>query len=262
MNDTREPTQLRGLGAFGMIPEWVLLANISSTAKVLFGWMACRYASRATWACWPGQQRLADDLRLSVRTVNAAIKELSDIGALTKRQRVDTQGGVSTNYYQLMFLAGGQDRKKTADPHAENFLPPTQKTSYPPMQKTADKPEVLEPEVLEPEGGPPLIESPLRWHRRHGGHIGDFCDWMCLPQDMVSQFATRAGMTDTAVIAWAQGIRETWQRLQRIPAGSMYEFWNERWKERINAEGAGTTRDSLLERAQKAVEARKARRHL
>ena len=51
---------------------------------------------------------MASDLNVSVKTIGLALKELVDVGALTKRQRMDDHGGPSTNYYQLMFLPSPQ----------------------------------------------------------------------------------------------------------------------------------------------------------
>lgn len=237
-DSTSEPTHLRGIGAFGMIPEWLLVAKVSSTAKVLFGWMACKYASRSTWSCWPGQARLAEDLGYSPRTIASAITELVEVGAVTRRARVDKHGAPASNFYQLMFLPPRrklQDLQKTAGP-----LP--QKTASTTPQKTAYELEVLEPEVLEREEASPrqetatisapLIDSPLQWHRRHGSHVAEMCDWVCLPQELASQYATRAGMTDAEVLAWAKQVRQDWQTAKRVPTGSMFEFWQARWAER------------------------------
>lgn len=237
-DSTSDPTHLRGIGAFGMIPEWLLVAKVSSTAKVLFGWMACKYASRSTWSCWPGQARLAEDLGCSPRTIASAITELVEVGAVTRRARVDKHGAPASNFYQLMFLPPRrklQDLQKTAGP-----LP--QKTASTPPQKTAYELEVLEPEVLEREEASPrqetatisapLIDSPLQWHRRHGSHVAEMCDWVCLPQELASQYATRAGMTDAEVLAWAKQVRQDWQTAKRVPTGSMFEFWQARWAER------------------------------
>ena len=237
-DSTSDPTHLRGIGAFGMIPEWLLVAKVSSTAKVLFGWMACKYASRSTWSCWPGQARLAEDLGYSPRTIASAITELVEVGAVTRRARVDKHGAPASNFYQLMFLPPSrklQDLQKTAGP-----LP--QKTASTPPQKTAYELEVLEPEVLEREEASPrqetatisapLIDSPLQWHRRHGSHVAEMCDWVCLPQELASQYATRAGMTDAEVLAWAKQVRQDWQTAKRVPTGSMFEFWQARWAER------------------------------
>ena len=58
------------------------------------------------------------------------------------------------------------------------------------------------------------------------------CDWVCLPQELASQYATRAGMTDAEVLAWAKQVRQDWQTAKRVPTGSMFEFWQARWAER------------------------------
>ena len=239
-NSTHEPTHLRGIGPFGMIPEWLLQADITSTAKVLFGWMACKYANRATWTCWPGQQRLASDLRLHPNTVASALRELIAVGAMTKQSRTQGNGMPASNHYQLMFVQPTENcghPQKTVAAHPQKTV-----ATYP--QKTVDKQEVLEPEVLEREGEASspgnglrpkpstLIESPLQWHRRHGSHVSEMCDWVCLPQELASQYATRAGMTDAEVLAWATQVRQDWQAAKRVPTGSMYDFWNARWTER------------------------------
>ena len=229
MDAEQEPTHLRGIGAFGMIPEWLLVSDISSTAKVLFAWMACKYANRSTWACWPGQARLAADLNVSANTIGAALKELISVGAVTKRKRMHASGAPATNYYQLMFLDTPEKLgipKKTVDTY-----PKKTGDIYP--KKTWDKPEVHEQEVHEPEVRvAPLVESPLQFHKRHGSHVSQFCDWVCLPQELAHQFATRAGLTDAEVVAWASSVRQAWQASRRVPVGGMWEWWNARWAER------------------------------
>jgi len=237
---THEPTHIRGIGAFGMTPEWLLLADISSTAKVLFAWMACKYANRSTWACWPGQTRLADDLSVSRGTIKHAIHELVGVGAIVKRTRRNEDGSPVSNYYQLMFLQ--TVRKLTHGQKTD--LPLGQKTDPPLGQKTVPKPEVLELEVLEQEvqhapaenrltpKAPALVESPLQWHRRHGGHVQELCDWVCFPQELAGQFATRAKLADAEILAWARQVRREWEAAGKVPTGSMYDFWNARWSER------------------------------
>lgn len=77
----------------------------------------------------------------------------------------------------------------------------------------------------------PLIESPLSWDRKHGGHVPGFCDWVCLPGDLAEQFAGRANWAQSEVVTWAESVREKWQASRRVPAGKMYDFWNDRWTE-------------------------------
>lgn len=89
-----------------------------------------------------------------------------------------------------------------------------------------------------------LIESPLAWDRKHGGHLPGFCDWVCFPVDLAEQFANRAGWDVAAVEQWARGVRQAWEAQRRVPADRMYDFWNFRWVEHHGsstpvADGAG-----------------------
>lgn len=77
----------------------------------------------------------------------------------------------------------------------------------------------------------PLIESPLHWDRKHGGHLPGFCDWMCFPSDLAEQFGGRSGWDLGRVTGWAEAVRRNWQASQRVPSGRMYDFWNDRWTE-------------------------------
>jgi hypothetical protein len=239
------------LGSFGMIPSWVLTAPIQSNAKVLFGWMACRYANRETWQCWPGQQRLADDLGWHRNTVTNALRELVSIGALTKDRRMTKDGKVMTNHYTLVFVAPPAMTKPATEGDAEDSHAHAQGMPYmsapaqigggiPPQgfvqgypQGFVQKPEVLEPESVQPERRASLIESPLQYHKRHGGHVDGFCDWVCLPQEMATQFANRARLMDSQVRQWAMQVRRGWTASGKVPTGSMWEFWNARWAEKM-----------------------------
>jgi hypothetical protein len=115
----------------------------------------------------------------------------------------------------------------------------------------------------------PLIESPLAWDRKHGGHVGGFCDWVCLPSDLVEQFATRATQDSEAVIAWATAVRANWKAHNRVPAERMYDFWNARWADQHGTGKAppappvkalppnyGTPGESYIQRTQREREAR------
>lgn len=79
----------------------------------------------------------------------------------------------------------------------------------------------------------PLVQSPSKW--KHGEHEGGgFCDWMCLPVDLVDQFAgrlalqrhTSAGDERPNVLAWASGVMGSGVN----PTGKMYDFWNRQWE--------------------------------
>lgn len=74
---------------FAIIDEWILDANISDKAVRLYGILA-RYADYKTHKAYPARQTLADRLRCSTRSIDRAVLELIEIGALSKRQRKDS----------------------------------------------------------------------------------------------------------------------------------------------------------------------------
>lgn len=68
---------------FAMVPEWLIKSDVSSHAVRLYAAL-CRYANLPNGAM-PGRRRLADDwLHVSLDTLDRAMKELVDVGALKK----------------------------------------------------------------------------------------------------------------------------------------------------------------------------------
>lgn len=93
---------------FAIIPHWVLFSGISSTAIQLYCVLRT-YADNRTMESWPSRQKLADDLNVqSVRTVDAAIKELLGIGALKVEKRFNGNQQTS-NLYILMSQGGAEN---------------------------------------------------------------------------------------------------------------------------------------------------------
>lgn len=80
-----------------------------------------------------------------------------------------------------------------------------------------------------------LIVSPLEFDRKHGHHLGGFCDWVCFPMELVDRFAKRIpgddeGLKRAEIKTWALTIRATWAD-RVIPDGSDFDFWTNRWTE-------------------------------
>jgi DNA-binding transcriptional MocR family regulator len=73
---------------FAMVPEWVLDLPVSDRAIRLYAVLG-RYTNRAG-QCWPSRETLARRLRCSPSSVDRAVKELVDAGALRVRQRGST----------------------------------------------------------------------------------------------------------------------------------------------------------------------------
>lgn len=90
-------------GPFAIIPEWLLDAEVSDRAKVLYA-MFARFADRDL-ASTPRKKLIADRLRCSVSTFELAVKELSEVGAITVEPRYSDEGDRTSNRYVLHVTA-------------------------------------------------------------------------------------------------------------------------------------------------------------
>ena len=91
---------MRHLKRFGTVASVVVRCpELSTTAKALYS-VLCSFAGDKS-CCYPSQENLAFSLNVSVRTVQAAIKELSNKGVITV-QRANGRGtGRNSNMYFL-----------------------------------------------------------------------------------------------------------------------------------------------------------------
>ena len=111
-------TEIRSTEYFAIIPEWVLHADISSNAVRLYA-VLNRFANSRGHA-WPSRKTIADQMRVSVATVDRAKDELVDIGALTVEPRTTPSGDPSSNLYILHI--GYVDKNATLSPMREGLL--------------------------------------------------------------------------------------------------------------------------------------------
>jgi hypothetical protein len=87
---------------FAILPQWVLFANISPQAIRLYAVLRT-YADNKTNESYPSRASLANDMKVaSTRTVDAAIKELVEIGALKVQNRASANGNQTSNLYTLI----------------------------------------------------------------------------------------------------------------------------------------------------------------
>lgn len=91
---------------FSIIPEAVLYANISDRAVRLYGVLR-RYADEKTNQCYPSRNTLATRLNTSTRSIDRAMDELVELGAVTKKMRklVDSDGYTSNLYTLNVIIA-------------------------------------------------------------------------------------------------------------------------------------------------------------
>jgi hypothetical protein len=86
---------------FSITPEWVLYADITSNAVRLYGVLQ-RYADKDSGECHPSRKTLAEKCRLSLSSLDRALIELVDIGAVTKQQRLSPNGDWTSNTYTVI----------------------------------------------------------------------------------------------------------------------------------------------------------------
>ena len=92
-------TEIRSTEYFAIVPEWVLLADISANAVRLYA-LLNRYANSQGKA-WPSRRTLAEALRISASTVDRSKDELVGIGALIVETRSTPAGDYTSNLYTL-----------------------------------------------------------------------------------------------------------------------------------------------------------------
>lgn len=89
-------------GPFALIPEWVLDATLSDRAVRLYAVLG-RYADDEG-SCWPSRRTLWTRLRCSERSLDAAVLELENLGAVTRHRqhRTDGRPGYTTNQWTVI----------------------------------------------------------------------------------------------------------------------------------------------------------------
>lgn len=87
---------------FACIPLWVLEADISSAAKLLYAGLNSFVAGKGG-SCTVKRRTLSARMGLSVATIGRALKDLVRIGALVIKERQGADGGRLANEYILLF---------------------------------------------------------------------------------------------------------------------------------------------------------------
>jgi DNA-binding transcriptional regulator YhcF (GntR family) len=84
---------------FAVVPEWIVYAEIGPQAVRLYAALA-RHADKETGHAHPSRRRLAELLRCSADTIDRALKELVEVGAITVQTRkiVGTKEHATNDY--------------------------------------------------------------------------------------------------------------------------------------------------------------------
>lgn len=105
-NDINEVAVIEAQMYFAVIPEWVLDLPIGASSVRVYCCLR-RYADNKTGQCWPARKTLAMRARCSIATLDRAIKELAEHGALHVAKRKNTAGDWTSNLYTVMSLPNG-----------------------------------------------------------------------------------------------------------------------------------------------------------
>lgn len=101
--------------SFAIVPEWLLDADVSAQAIRLYAVLRC-YADERGRA-YPSRALLARRLHVeSKRTVDRALKELVDVGAVAVNARADKAGDQTSNEYVVRRSAPGTPAPEVAPP--------------------------------------------------------------------------------------------------------------------------------------------------
>ena len=105
-NDINEVAVIEAQMYFAVIPEWVLDLPIGASSVRVYCCLR-RYADNKTGQCWPSRRTLAMRARCSIATLDRAIKELAEHGALHVAKRKNAAGDWTSNLYTVMSLPNG-----------------------------------------------------------------------------------------------------------------------------------------------------------
>ena len=100
--ETADPIAQYG---FTQLPNFILRnPELSSNAKTVYS-LLLSYAWHNN-LCFPGQQRLATDMGMSIGTINGAIKELEACDLIG----IERRGQGQTNFYTIKFVVKNKKR--------------------------------------------------------------------------------------------------------------------------------------------------------
>lgn len=91
-------------GPWAVVPLWVI-TGASAIGVKLYALLAAKWANRETASCFPSKRSIGSLLGVSESTVERAIKELVEIGALRVQPRTRQDGSPTSNLYTLVQVA-------------------------------------------------------------------------------------------------------------------------------------------------------------
>jgi hypothetical protein len=139
---------------FSIIPAWLLASSVSDKAVRLYGVLA-GYADSETGQAYPGRTLLSKRLDCSTKTVDRAVAELTELGAIRKQQRVKDGFYQSSLYTVVRIDPASQvsQPRVTGDPtpchpRPDPVSPVSQRTRTTELEPNNVEPINLKPQAL------------------------------------------------------------------------------------------------------------------
>ncbi len=100
-----KPIVRTSVGRFAIVPLWLIMnSSVGALAIRLFALLAAKYADRDDATCWPSRRALAIDLEIAaLSTIDLALGQLKQAGALVVKQQHDAVGDLTSSLYTLIF---------------------------------------------------------------------------------------------------------------------------------------------------------------
>ena len=210
--------------AYATVPEWVLYSDVSANAVRLYATLT-RYVG-LNEAGWPSRKTLAGRTHLSPTTVDRALQELVDLGALHIEPRYRSDGSQTSSLYYLTT----PDATTEATPAHERPPPSPRATS---LEVTPRRPNPNDRTPTNARDTDAAFDAAWEHYPRKLNRKGALKAWKA----QVSKGASVDDLT-TAALHYASGVRG--KDPGYIMHGSTFYGPNDRWRDYL----AGTVVDT------------------
>lgn len=143
---------------FAMIPEWVLYGDISPAAVRVFGCLH-RFANGQTAKCHPSRATIAQLCHISIKSVDRALEELINIGAVTYVKRwIDSEGEITEDPAQGVEFTSNEYTVIMTLPRV-NLTPPLGKSDATGRDKNDTQTKASNNQSQEPDISPSSVDD-------------------------------------------------------------------------------------------------------
>lgn len=160
--------------------SWAKKQRTPTTGTQCVLYVLCDYAHPETAACHPTQERIADEARMSVRSVQRHLETLEELGYITSKQRSKGKEGADSKMYRVLLHANlalstlphAKTKVATRQPRRTNGINSKVKTKTSLTSSTGF--EEAWRAYPKRAGGNPRIAAEKQWNARlKQGHTAD-----------------------------------------------------------------------------------------